>query len=142
MVLAREDRGGAAHCHDEVWLRAVGEGGSNEVDDRPFRRTHRPYRPHHDLHEVYRLVGALIQFDMEICGEAVDHQIAAVDRLQHEDLFLDRLSAPVRCRPEHQDATQHDAGEPATRADATQEPHYVTPPCILCVRIQALCVER
>ncbi len=104
-VLAREDRAGATHRNDEVRLRTIGEGGDDEVDDRPFRRTHGSYRPHDDLHEVHRLFGALVQFDMKIRGEVVDHDVAAVDRLQHQDLFLDRLSGRVRCRPEHQEAS-------------------------------------
>ena len=89
-VLAREYRGGAGDRHDEVRLRAIGEGGSDEVDDRLFRRAHRPCRAHDDLNEVHRSFGALVQFDTKIRGEVVDHEVAAVDRLQHQDLLLDR----------------------------------------------------
>ena len=128
--------------HDEVRLRAIGEGGSDEVDDRPFRRTHRPYRAHDDLHEVHRLFGALVQFDMKIRGEVVDHDVAAVDRLQHQDLFLDRLSGPVRCRPEHAGPVSTTQGN-LRPAPVLHRKRSMGPiKCLLCARIYTSCVER
>ena len=129
-VLAREDRGGAGDRHDEVRLRTIGERGYDEVDDRLFRRAHRPCRTHDDLNEVHRVSGPVVQFDMEIRGEVVDNQVAAVERLQHEDL-PDRLSGPVRRRPEHQQASQHDAcgiGDPRQSHDEVQ---YESPPSVV-----------
>ena len=66
----------------------IGEGGSDVVDDRLFRRADRPYRAHDDLDDVHRASGALVQFDAEIAGEMVDGQVAAGERLQHQDLPL------------------------------------------------------
>ena len=100
-VPAREHRGGAGDRHDEVRLRAIGERGQDEVHHRLFRRAHRPCRTHHDLNEVHRLSGPVVQFDTKIRGEVVENQVAAVERLQHQDL-LDRLGCHTRRRPEHQ----------------------------------------
>ena len=66
-------------------------------------------RAHDDLHEVHRLFGALVQFDTKVSGEVVENKIAAVERLQHQDLPLDRLSCPVCRRPKHQQTSHHDA---------------------------------
>ena len=71
-ILAREDRGGAGDRHDEVRLGTIGEGGSDVVDDRLFRRADRPCRTHDDLDDVHGLLGALVQFDAEVAGELVD----------------------------------------------------------------------
>ena len=120
-VLAREYRGGAGHRYDEVRLRDVGENGSDEVDDRLFRRAHRPARADDDLNEVHWSFGTLVQFDVKMRGEVVENEVAAVERLQHQDLFLGRLSGRVDRRPEQQQASQHDASESATRAALTQE---------------------
>jgi hypothetical protein len=49
------------------------------------------------LDEVHRLFGALVQFDVKIRAERVENDVAAVGRLQHQDLPLDRLSC-TRCR--------------------------------------------
>ena len=44
-VLVREYRSGTGDRHDEIRLRAIAEGGTDEVDDRSFRRAHRRCGP-------------------------------------------------------------------------------------------------
>ena len=44
----------------------IGEGGSDEVDDRLFWRADKPRWAHDDLNEVHRLLGALVQFDPKV----------------------------------------------------------------------------
>ena len=85
-ILAREDRGGAADRHDQVRLGTIDEGGSDVVDDRLFGRADKPCRAHDDLDDVHGSLGALVQFDAEVAGELVNDQVAAVERLQHQDL--------------------------------------------------------
>ena len=142
-VLAREDRGGAADRHDEVRLRAVGEGGSDEVDDRLFRRADRPCRAHDDLHEVHRLFGALVQFDMKVGGEVVEHEVAAVERLQHQDLLRTGLSGRVSPRPPAaQQASQRDARNLRPAPVVAHEAAVWDPPdVLLCARIYSSCIE-
>ena len=82
-ILAREYRRRAGDSHDEVWLRTIGEGGSDVVDDRLFRRADKPCRTHDDLNDVHRTAGALVQVDAEVAGEVVERHVAAVERLQH-----------------------------------------------------------
>ena len=119
-VLAREDRGGAGDRHDEVRLRAIGEGGPNVVDDRLFWRADRPCRAHDDLNEVHGLFGALVQFDAKVRGEVVENQVAAVERLQHQDL-LDRLGCPVAAAPSTSKPASTTQGNLLTRADLAIE---------------------
>ena len=85
-ILAREDRRGAGDRHDQVRLGTIGEDGSDVVDDRLFRRADKPCRTHDDLDDVHGSARALVQFDAEVAGELVDDQVAAVERLQHQDL--------------------------------------------------------
>ena len=65
-ILAREYRRGAGDSHDEVRLGTIGEGGTDEVDDRLFRRADKPCRADDDLNDVHRSPGALVQFDAEV----------------------------------------------------------------------------
>jgi hypothetical protein len=73
------------------------------------------------LNKVHRSFGALVQFDMKICGEVVGNKVAAVERLQQQNLFLDRLSGRVGRRREQQQASQRDAWESVTRAGFRHE---------------------
>ena len=91
-ILAREYGRGAGDSHDEVRLGTIGEGGTDEVDDRLFRRADKPCRTDDDLNEVHRCPGALIQVDAEVAGKVVENHVAAVERLQHQDLSDRRLS--------------------------------------------------
>ena len=77
---------GSSDSHDEVRLGAIGEGGTDEVDDRLFRRDDKPCWSHDDLDDVHRCADALDQVDAEVAGEPVENQVAAVERLQHQDL--------------------------------------------------------
>ena len=43
---------GPAIVSDQIGLGAIFEGGTNEVDDRLFRRTHKTRRSHVDLNDV------------------------------------------------------------------------------------------
>ena len=70
-ILAREDRRGAGDRHDQVRLGTIGEGGSDVVDDRLFRRADKPCRAHDDLDDVHGSLGALVQVDAEVAGEVV-----------------------------------------------------------------------
>ena len=54
----------------------------------------------------------MVQFDTEVAGEEVGNQIAAVERLQHQDLFDGGLSF-ARRRTEHQQARQRGTLESA-----------------------------
>ena len=54
-ILAREYRRGAGDRHDEVRLGTIGEGGSDVVDDRLFRRADKPCRADDDLNDVHGL---------------------------------------------------------------------------------------
>ena len=85
-ILAREYRRGAGDSHDEVRLGTIGEGGTDVVDDRLFRRADKPCRTHDDLNDVHGSLGALVQVDAEVAGEVVENQVAAIERLQHQDL--------------------------------------------------------
>ena len=85
-MLAREDRRRAGDRHNQVRLGTIGEGGSDVVDDRLFRRADKPCRTDDDLNDVHGSLGALVQFDAEVAGEVVHRQVAAVERLQHQDL--------------------------------------------------------
>ena len=67
-------------------LGRVGEGGSDVVDDRLFGRADKPCRTDDDLDDVHGLSGTLVQFDAEVAGEVVHRQVAAVERLQQQDL--------------------------------------------------------
>ena len=71
-ILAREYRRGAGDRHDEVRLGTIGEGGSDVVDDRLFRRADKPCRTHDDLNDVHGSPGALVQVDAEVAGEVVE----------------------------------------------------------------------
>ena len=75
-ILAREDRRGAADRHDQVRLGTIGEGGSDVVDDRLFRRATNP-SGHDDLDDVHGLFGRG-PVRRGSCGELVNH-VAAVD---------------------------------------------------------------
>ena len=110
-ILAREYRRGAADCHDEVRLGTIGEGGSDEVDDRLFRRADEPCRAHDDLNDVDGCPGTLVQVDAEVAGEVVEDQVAAVERLQQQDLS-DRRLRFARRRSEHQQARQRGTWNP------------------------------
>ena len=69
------------------------------------------YRADDGLNEVHRSFGALVQFDTEIRREIVDHEVAAGERLQHQDLPLDRLRRHIGGCPEREQASQSDAWE-------------------------------
>ena len=114
-ILAREYRRRAADGHDEVRLGTIGEGGSDVVDDRLFRRADKPCRADDDLDDVHGLSGTLIQFDAEVAGEGSSDQVAAVERLQHQHL-PDRGLSFARRRTEQQPARQRRTLESATYA--------------------------
>ena len=117
-ILAREDRRRAGDRHDEVRLGTIGEGGPDVVDDRLFRRADEPCRTHDDLNDVHGSPGALIQVDAEVAGEVVERQVAAVERLQHQDL-PDRGLSFARRRTEQEQARQQ--GRSETRAGDASE---------------------
>ena len=90
-IFAREYRRGTGGSHDEVRRGTIGIGGTDEVDDRLFRRADKPCRTHDDLNDVHRSAGTLIQVDPEVAGEVVEDQVAAIVRLQQQDLSDRRL---------------------------------------------------
>ena len=99
-ILAREYRRGAGDRHDQVRLGTIGEGGSDVVDHRLFGRADKPCRTDDDLHDVHGSAGALVQIDAEVAGEVSSDQVAAGERLQHQDL-PDRRLRVARRRGEH-----------------------------------------
>ena len=106
---------GPADRHDEVRLGPIGEDGSDVVDNLSLWRADKPSRADDDLDDVHGCPGALVQFYTEVAGEVVDNQIAAVERLQHQDLS-DRGLGFARRRTEHQQARQRGTSESATDA--------------------------
>ena len=105
MVLARENRRGSGERHDQIRTGTTGEGGANEIDHCFFRRTHKPGLTYGELNVVDRSSDAPIQVEPEVAGEMIEYEIAAVERLQHQDLAHRRLrSARPRC--ERQQAKQ------------------------------------
>ena len=85
-ILAREHSRRTRDRHDEVRLGTIGERRLDVVDDRLARRADRPTRTHDDLNDVHGASGEPIQVYAEVAGEIVCRQIAAVERLQQEDL--------------------------------------------------------
>ena len=81
-IFAREYRRGTGDSHDKVRRGTIGVGGTDEVDDRLFRRADKPCRTHDDLNDVHRPPGALVQVDPEVAGEVVEDHVAAIERLQ------------------------------------------------------------
>ena len=86
---ACEGRRGARDRHDQVRLGTTHVGGSDEIDDRLFRRGDKSRGPHDDLNEIDRVADLLIQVHAEVGGEVIENQVAAVDRLQHQHLSGD-----------------------------------------------------
>ena len=116
-MLAREHRRGAADRHDEVRPGAAGERGADVVDHRLFGRADEPRRAHDELHDIHGLPGDLVEVDAEVGGEMIECQVAAGERLQHQDL-LDRGLRITRRRAEQQHARQRRTGEPAAHGFA------------------------
>ena len=86
-ILAREYRAGPATVTIRSGLGRFGESGLGcsrraACSDAPTD----PVGAHDDLDDVHGLFGALVQVDAEVAGELVDRQVAAVDRLQHQQL--------------------------------------------------------
>ena len=104
-ILARKYRRGAGDRHDEVRLGTIREGGSDVVDDRLFRRDDKPCRADDDLNDVHGSLGDLVQVDAEVAGEIVERHVAAIERLQHQDLS-DRWLSFARRRTEQQPERQ------------------------------------
>ena len=92
-VFACELRGGTCNGHDEIRRRPTGIGGTNVIDDCLFRCANKPRRPHRHLDDVHRLAGALVQFDAKLTREVVEYQVAAIERLQDQDLANRGLSS-------------------------------------------------
>ena len=111
-------------------LGTIGEGGSDVVDDRLFGRADKPCRAHDDLNDVHGSPGALVQVDAEVAGEVVEDQVAAIERLQHQDLS-DRGRSFARRRPEQQ-PTRH-SGE--HRMPCCTKASYKLIRCLLVARI-------
>ena len=109
-ILAREYRRRTGDCHNQVRLGTIGEGGSDVVDDRLFGRADKPCRTHDDLNDVHGSPRALVEVDAEVAGEVVEDHVAAIERLQHQDLADRRLSF-ARRRTEQQQARQRDASQ-------------------------------
>ena len=65
--------------------------------------------------------GTLVQFDAEVAGELVHRQVAAVERLQQQDLAGGLLSFARRRAEEQQQARQGDASQAAARAGLAAE---------------------
>ncbi len=80
----------------------------DEVDDHLFRGTDKPCRTHDDLNNIHRSARTSVQFDPEVAGKVIEDHVAAIERLQQQDLsHRRRRFAP---RPiEHQQACQRDA---------------------------------
>ena len=107
-IFAREDRRGASNGHDQVRLGTIGEGGTDVVNNRLFRGADKPCWTHDDLDEVHGSPRALVEVYAEVAGEAVKDHVAAIERLQHQDL-ADRRLRFARRGSEHQQARQRDA---------------------------------
>ena len=98
-VSAREGERRAPDRHDQIRLGTIHVGGSDEIDDRLFRRGDESRRPHIDLTEIDRAPDPLIHLDAEVGGEVIENQVAALDRLQHQHLASRRAqprSTPPR----------------------------------------------
>ena len=91
-------------------------GGTDEVDDRLFRRADKPCRTHDDLNDVHRRSRTLVQVDPEVAGEVVEDQVAAIERLQQQEPASDRRLRFARRRSEHQQAHQRGASQSVTSA--------------------------
>ena len=94
---------------------AVGERGADIVDDGLFRCDDKSCRTDGDLDDVHCRPRAFLEIDAEIGGEGVERQVAAVERLQHQDLPHRRLSF-ARRRTEQQPDRQRRTLESATNA--------------------------
>ena len=114
-IFAREYRRGTGDSHDKVRRGTIGVGGTDEVDDRLFRCADKPCRAHDDLNDIHRPAGTLVQVDPEVAGEVVEDHVAAIERLQQQDL-LDRLLSLARRRSEHQQAHQRCVSKSVTNA--------------------------
>jgi len=105
-MLAREDRCGSSERHDQVRLGTIGERRLDVVDDRLFRRADKPRRADDHLNDVHGTAGEAIEFDTEAASEGVESQIAAIERLQQQDMPDDRRRL-TSGRAERQHAGQH-----------------------------------
>ena len=124
-ILARKYCRGAGDSHDQVRLETIREGGSDVVDDRLFRRDDEPCRAHDDLDDVHGSLGDLVEVYAEVAGEIVERHVAAIERLQHQDLSDGRLRFN-RGRTEHQQTSQRHTWASAAQARLTQEAQYRT----------------
>ena len=69
----------------------IGEGGSDVVDNRLFRRADEARWRDDDLDDVHGSADALVEIDPEVGGERVDDDVAAIDSLQRQDLLHVRM---------------------------------------------------
>ena len=109
-ILAREYRRGAGTATMRSGLGRSTIGGTNEVDHRLFGRADKPRRTHDHLNDVHRPLRAPVQVDTEVAGEVIEDHVAAIERLQQQDLSDRRLRFAPR-RSEQQQARQRDASQ-------------------------------
>ena len=114
-VLACERSCGAADAHHKVWRCAIGVQRSDVVDRSLVGTADEPRLPDDHWNDVDRFPDALVQLHAEIPDELVEDEVAALERLQHEDLFRCRLSV-ARERGNHQQAAQNRHSQCAAQA--------------------------
>ena len=90
-MLARKRRRRTSHRHDEVGGGAVGERGADIVDESLFRCGDKPCRTDDELDDGNWSPRARLEIDAEVGGEGIKRKIAAVERLQYEDVRWRRL---------------------------------------------------
>ena len=100
----------AGNRHNQVRPGSTNVGGTNEVDHRLFGRANKPRRTHNDLNDIYRLLRTPVQIDTEIAGEAIDDQVASIERLQQQNLSNRRLRLTPG-RSEQQQARQRNPSQ-------------------------------
>ena len=87
--------------------------------------THEPRRPHADLNVVDGSADMLIQVDTEVAGEMIENEIAAVERLQQQDLPDRRFSDDRRCG-ERQTGDQRGASQSSTGSNVPSHGFHST----------------
>jgi len=91
-ILTRERGCRSADTHHEVWGRTIGVKGSDVVDRRLVGSADKSRGPDDHWNDVDRFPDTLVHLHAEIPDELIENQVAAVQRLQHEDLFGCSLS--------------------------------------------------
>src|SRR5678815_2699478 len=105
-MLARENCRRTGESHNQVRLGMIGEGGSDVVNNRFLGSAHKPRWTDDNLNEVHGPARALVEIYAEIGSEGINHQSAAIERLQHQDL-PDRGLSFARGHTERQATRQH-----------------------------------